>query len=432
MRIPFTDLYIGKIEKNESLPAGVARPVAIDSIFSAMKSNAGTEYKISVHSLYAIYRMNSDIRNCVREIQQGVGKSGYNLVNPDDPTIEPSPSQWNQLQSVLNSESSTHKSWKDLLSRTVRDIEIAGNAYWVKLKNAGGQVLGFQPVDPRTMVIIAQPTGEIVQYIQKMNETKVREYDPEDIVHFKGEDDPVNEVFGMGKLEPIIWEARTDNAAMISNYKFFENNAIPSALYILDEKIPKETLKAKMAEIKEAYGGADNYKKVAGLIGVKDVKMLNISQKDMDFLAGRKFSTEKICASFGVPKFMLGYTDTVNNNNGTELEKNFYEKTILPIEQNIQSTINQQYLSMTDLSDWQFVFEENLFNNPKETEERARLMYESGMMTLRQVKRMLGEEITPEDEDEINFDKYIVHRGAGAVLLEDIGNDPILDMNEET
>jgi len=429
MKIPFTNLVVGLAEKTENNKFNDGgRSVPFSEVFKSNKKT--TEYKISLHSLFGIYRNNSDVRNCVREIKNNVGKSGYKYIDATDPEAEVKPSTKDEIWGVFNSQESTHKTFKDLIDRTVRDLKIAGNAYWLKLKNDQGVVLGFQPIDPRTMAIVANDSGHVFLFVQKVLGHEALEFLPDDVIHFKGEDDPLNEVFGLGELEPVIWEARTDNSAMIANFKFFENNAIPSALYILDEKIPTEKLRAKFDEIKKHFGSASNYKKVGAIVGVKDIKTINMSQKDMDFLAGRTFSTKKICASFGVPVFLLGDTDKVNNNNGEELEKNFMEKTIIPLEQRIETTINSQFM-FPEYGAIGLVFNAHVFSNARELEERAMNLYKGGMKTLRQAKKMIGDEITDEDEQEENFDKYIIQNGASSVLLEDVGVDPELDIDEE-
>jgi len=429
MKIPFTNWVVsfgGDVEKNMA----TARPVSFNSLFTRTSRDGLADYKINVQSLYAVFRMNSDIRNCVRELQNNVGKSGVDYLDLANPEKEPSLKKINDIELLFNSPESTHKSFRTLLRRTVRDMEIAGNAYWVILKNDAGKPVGFQPIDPRTMTIVADKSGVVHKYIQKVWGQDAVSYDPDEILHFKGDDDPNHEVFGMGNLEPIIWEARTDGSAMMANFKFFENNAVPSALYILDERIPTNKLKEKFEEIKKSFGGASNYKKAGAIVGVKDIKMMNVTQKDMEFLAGRVFTTEKICAAFGVPKFMLGYTEKVNNNNGVEIEKNFMGKSIIPREQTIESTINSQFMAKFG-DGLAFFFKAHRFSSAKELEERAEKMYKAGMITLRQVKKMIGEEITDTDEEQENLDKYIIHSGASAVLLEDVGIDPVIDENEE-
>lgn len=431
MKIPLLNFAIGRTNQKEDAVTG--RPISFSDFFGigSKKNRAGIQtYKIDVASLFAVYRMNSDTRNCVRKIAQNTGKSGYDLVDLNDPESELNDAVRDELDEIFNSEESTHKTFSALLQRGVRDIEITGNAYWVILRNDSGKAIGFQPADPRTMAIVADENGLVHRYVQRVMGADVKEYKPEDIIHFKGEDDPTHEVFGLGKLEPVIWEARTDHAAMLSNFSFFENNAVPSALYILDEKIPADKLKLKFEEIKKHFGGAANYKKAGAIVGVKDIKMLNISQKDMEFLAGRKFTTEKICASFGVPMFLLGYTEKVNNNNGTEQMKDFFENTVSPIETMFQENITMQFLAREGYKVG-FFFKQHKLTAAKDLEERAEKLYKAGLITLRQAKQIMGQPISDEDEAQENFDSYIIHSGASAVLLEDVGVDPELEFSEE-
>lgn len=389
--------------------------------FGVKRRDGLNAFKVNSSSLFAVYRMSSDIRNCVRELQSNTGKAGFEVVSAQENEQEEE-----SARALFNYEGSTHQTATQLFSRLVRDLEVSGNAYWVILKNDKGEVLGFQPADPRTIGIVADDTGIIRMYLQQIPGKNPKEYPAEDIIHFKGEDDPVYSVFGLGNLEPIIWEARTDNSAMLSNFNFFKNNAIPSALYILDEKIPTDTIRAKMGEIKKHFGGAKNYKKAGAIVGVKDVKMLNMSHKDMDFLAGRKFSTDKICAAFGVPKFLLGYTETVNNNNGQELKINFIQDRIVPLENRIAQTLNNFFKPYFI----EFKFNEHQFTTEKELEERAIALKKEGALTLREARKMMNKPLDEENKDD-NVDKFIIHSGASAVLLEDVGIDVELDETEE-
>jgi phage portal protein BeeE len=110
---------------------------------------------------------------------------------------------------------------------------IAGNTYIEKIRNPLGGLLGVKTLDPRTMAVVSNEHGNVFKYIQSVysqGEKSVMpvEFEPEDIIHWKWGSDPNAEVFGFSAMEPILWEVRTDLSAMISNYFFFENDAVPS------------------------------------------------------------------------------------------------------------------------------------------------------------------------------------------------------------
>ena len=50
--------------------------------------------------------------------------------------------------------------------------------------------------------------------------------------------------------------------------------------------------------------------------GIEKIETFDLSRKDMQFLEGRAFTREKVCEAYGVPAFILGITEKVNNNNG--------------------------------------------------------------------------------------------------------------------
>lgn len=427
IKIPFTQLAleINAAAADEKKPLIFGR----STNYGAGGQRDMSEFRISFVSLFSAYRNNADIYGCVREWRENVGMAGYQWTNLVDPESDVDDATVKRLDGILNFD----MPWRSLKSRIMRDLGVTGNCYMHKVTDGNGKVKGLQPIDPRTVTILSDKHGTILGYIQKFKQETQR-FAPEEVMHFKLDTDPMNEVFGMSPLEPAIWEARTDAQAMLANYYFFENNALPAAQYILEDGMSKEEIEAAESMIEKSLKGAQNNNRSAVFTGIKEIKTLGISQKDMEFLQGRKFTTEKICAAFGVPKFMLGYTDTVNNNNGVELTAKAHESTFEPLEQLVASTITRELLEKDPETKDRVGFEflPRLFEQEAEIERRALAEWQAGALTLRQYKRKTNQEITPEDEQKPNFDEYILHNGASAVLLEDVGADPIMsDGNPE-
>lgn len=419
-KIPFTNIQISTNEAEKK------STIFAKSGFSFNPSRDRTGMRLNPASLFATYRFNADIYGCVREWRENVGINGLQYIDPLD--IE-RPIE-NKVVQILDSFFSSYTSFRPLKSRIVKDLGIAGNAFLEVLKNINGDRVGLAPIDPRTISIVSDKHGKVYRYIQGLYGNNPVEFLPEDIIHIKLDVDPDNEVFGFSPIEPVIWEAKTDLAAAMSNYYFFENDAQPSVQYILDEGLSEDESKALIDSIKENFGGPDKRHKVGALQGVKDIKTISVSQKDMEFLQGRRYTTEKICAAYGVPKFLLGYTESVNNNNGTELLKKFFQSTIQPLEELITDVLNRELLKILGLEGKvKMLFKPMLFDEQAEVEKRALEEKKHGAITLRQYKIKTGQKITPEDEKTPNFDGYIIENGASAVLLEDVGVDPVVDSN---
>lgn len=388
------------------------------------------DIKINFKTFFFVYSKQSDIFSCVREWRDGVGEAGHKLCNIKDAEAPVPETLGKDVHLILNSIKPFGRTLKDI----VRDLGICGNAFVELVKNqAGTKVVGLQTVDPRTMSIVADEHGRVIRYIQKINGADPVEFSPDEIIHFKYGTDPMNELMGYAPMEPIIWEAYTDIEAMKANYSFFENDAQPAVVYILDEghTAPKDE-EDTLAKIKEKFVGGKNKHKAAIMEGVKEIKQIGSSHKDMEFLNQRRFSTEKICAAYGVPKFMLGYTETVNNNNGVELNKHFITKTIRPLETDIEDTLNAALCEVVDgfKDNVRLRFNEQSVDSETELEKRAIEMVRAGLMSIEEAKNWLGHEITDTMTEQENFNKNIIHAGAGARALDDIGVEPFLELPE--
>jgi len=227
-------------------------------------------------------------------------------------------------------------------------------------------------------------------------------------------------LIGMSPLEAALIEARTDISAAKSNLAFFENDAIPANVYILDDNLGKDAQEAAFTKIKEQFSGAENRNKSAVLGGVKEIKTISTTPKDMEFISGRQFNTDKVCSVYGVPKFILGYTDQVNYSNGEKLMEKFYLGTVQPIETSLEESINDRLLPKLGITTVKMTFNPQTFDeSAKKTLALAE--YNSGVLTLRQYKVLTGHPITAEDENEPMIDKHIIVNGGGAKLMEDVG-----------
>lgn len=377
------------------------------------------DIRFDLSSFYAVLKTNSDVADCVRELSENTGAGGYEWVNAEDES-KPLP---NELVKKLDSILSYDSSFRLLKTNTIRDDRITGNAYWSLITNiTRTDVLGIQRIDPRTLVIIADVHGIPRAYIQRVTGQEPVLFTPEEIVHFRADSDSDNEIFGQSPLEPILYAVWTDLSAEKSNYHFFKNDATPATLYILNEELSGDEADAALEFIRKQLGGPENRGKPATLQGVKEVKTISMTNRDMEYLGGRRFTTEKICARFGVPKFVLGYTDTVNNNNGTELQKKFYNGTISPLEERIAETINRELIQRIGLSGKvKFRFRPQMFDETAQLEARGQAEVDRGILTRRQYKQKTAQAITPEDESNPMFDKHIVINGTSAVLLEEVG-----------
>ena len=299
-------------------------------------STTGELPETTIELFFKYFRRNSDIRRCVVELQENVGIEWYWF------------EQWEEIVYELKQIAPIMKNYDEVRRRLIRDVSVSWNAYLLKLKNVNNQVIWFTTIDPRTVKIVSDNTGEVKLYIQFLNWKEVQRYLPEDVVHCYDEKDPDNEVFWLSLLEWIITEVLADDEASLSNYHYFKNNTIPSMLLRVNENISDTEMDNVIEQMKANFKWWKNKHKIGILRGIDGIEKLQDSMADMQYTTLRQFTTERVCATYGIPKVILNYTEWVNYTNAEMQYKKFQTNTIIPRERKIERWMNKALEWMID------------------------------------------------------------------------------------
>lgn len=400
---------IGATLAQKSIFSVSAGPVA------AYKGFDISHIRLSTDSLYTIWRNHGDVYSCVKELCDNTGSNGYTWQNIAKPDADPNAQSVSYIEEVLKK----NYNFRKLKKRLIRDLKVTGNAYLHIQKNLNGKVIGVDPVDPRTMNVVTTEYGDIIKWIQRIG-TRIVEFEPGEIAHWKTEDDPNSPVLGLSPLEPIVWEVRTDLAAVVTNYSFFQNDARPAVQYILDEGLSEDQAKDTMDYIREQLKGAENQHKSIAIKGVKEIKQLSINPRDMEFNVLRRFTTEKVCSVYSVPKTILGYTDGVNYSTNEGQMQKFIEATIMPLEEELAEFINKVVAPLCGVADIGIKFNQRRFD----TETSVREDLKCGIITINEAREKRGMEYYDPAEKGEMVDMPIIYAGSSAIPLVDVGVDP--------
>ncbi len=387
---------------------------------------------LNPHTLYKLYGNNSDISDCVDGNAEDTFSRGFEWVDPNDEEKEINEmltTELNFIFGVSNFSRITY-SWNKLKFQVSRDLDVAGVAFAYIVRNiARTRILGFKMIDPRTMAIVSDRHGVIHKFIQRANNATAIVFDESEIIYFTNHINLRNEIFGMSPIESLFWDAKSDIAAMLSNYYFFKNEAKPSNLFILDDDF-KDMDEAKqkqlLDQIKDQFSNPENHHKSAVMSMIKEVVQLTLSPKDMEFLNQRVFTRRKIRAKYRRPEFLDGYTESVNNNNGEELRREYWDN-IDNRNQRITETFNRDFIGRIPALAGKVSMKalpQKFEKQVKEQKDTAQKELERGVITRREYKQINGMEITDADEKDPNYDEHIFYGGSSAVFSEDIGVDP--------
>lgn len=273
---------------------------------------------------------------------------------------------------------------------TIINLKCTGDAYWLKLRNKGGKVMELWNLRPDLVTITTDPVKFIKNYKFQKQDGSVEVFEKEDVIHFKYPN-PLSAYFGLSPISAAARRVQTEDFATSYQRDFFINSARPDALI----KNKSATLSALQAEeLREGwnkkYKGLKNSNKVAILHGDLEYQQISLSQRDMDYIEGMKFTRDDILVAFKVPKPLLSIVDDVNRANSETAMYIFLSETIKPEVERIIEKVNEEMVYQ-DFGD-QFVVD---FEDPTPENHELKLKtYQEGIasnwLLINEVRKMEG------------------------------------------
>lgn len=401
--------------KPTSKSAAGTAPSAVGGFAGTFGGVGVGNLRISPRSLYSLYRSHPDLKACVFQRARNVGRAGVEFVNADGSV--PEEGEQKRLRGMLDL-GGTFGAWKN---RLMRDVTVTGNFYGFITMSQAGTPMRLTWLDPKSVSVVTDQYGKVIKWVYQSG---LQEFGPDQVLHFFIEDDPDSSVFGLSPVEPLFWELKTDLAAVTSNHAFFENDAAPSVQYIMDDDITEDGMRKFRETLDAVHRGAENRHKSAVLAGVKEIKTISVTPKDMEFSALRRLTTEKVCAAMGVPKTILNYTDGVNYSNGREQFRVFRELTVDPDERLLEQWLTANLLPKIGLGGYSLRFRSPKDDDREWDEASTRADQQQGILTINEVRQRRGLKLFTPDEAGEWADKPVILAGASAKPLEDIGIDP--------
>lgn len=330
---------------------------------------------VNLSTFYKMYRIDADIRRCIQEIQQTSWKSWYSIRKWINNRQDYKTLDIKEVSDIL-----TPKIFNVLKNEIIQQLSISWTVFILKEKNLEGSAISFRVLDTRYMSVVTDTNYVPTKYLYTERSTaQVIQYEIDEIFCYKEVADIDNPVFWISMLESLVYDVMGDLEASKSNYYFFQNDAMPSSFYVLQEWLWEEEQQKVIDDLKaQLQGGANKHKNLVSW-NVVDVKPITRSHTDMDFLEQKKHKTEKVCATLGVPRIVLNYTDWVNYSNAEVQYQKFIENTIRPTEQLIEIIMND--LLADYLGEAEFYIIDKHINDFKDKLSLAILWVQNGLMT---------------------------------------------------
>jgi len=184
-------------------------------------------------------------------------------------------------------------------------VELWGNAYALIERGAQGRLVAITPIRPDIVTVSRRKNGGLIY--EWTDDGKRFEAAEDRILHVRG--------FGggpLGGLSTIAYGRRTFGLAQALNKSAsasFGNGMRPSGALMFKEFLTNEQRQIAQEKLTEKYAGAANSGRPMVLEGGAEFKPFSMDHKDAQLLESRAFSVEDVCRMFGVPPFMVGYTE---------------------------------------------------------------------------------------------------------------------------
>ena len=206
-------------------------------------------------------------------------------------------------------------SLRELIYRTFIHLGIQGRVFWVFEKKIGI----YSEIDLKGNLIPILTHGNCGKLI-RWNESNLMgtfTWTPEQvlpIIYYNPRDLFTTDVpiTGLSPLQAARQSLDQEFNINAWNTSFFKSGMKTPLLLKSKGTLSKEQKAELRKEIINYYSGIDGGHGALIVSGSVEVTPLTISQKDIDFIEGKKFNREEICSLFGVPPALVGIFEYAN------------------------------------------------------------------------------------------------------------------------
>lgn len=151
---------------------------------------------------------------------------------------------------------------------------------------------------------------------------------------------------GLGIAESIADEVEIDEYAAKFQKRFFYNDAMPSAVFLMPDAT-KDQSDAFMARWNQKHRGVENSHKAAALTGNVDVKIFGSTDtRELGFTESRIAMRDAVLEHFGVPREIMGITENSNRATADSAQYIYAKNVLMPRIRAREEAINKQLLPL--------------------------------------------------------------------------------------
>lgn len=321
-----------------------------------------------------------------------------------------------------------------LWKATVLSYMLDGNAYWYKVRNVYGNVLGLWYL-PHWTVRPAYPSDgrQFISHYDYASglatpDAVAKQIPVRDIVHFRFGLNPDNPRFGLSPLRSLLAEVMTDEDASDFSRTALQNMGIPGLLVTPKDSTftPNNAQRKELQdEIDASYTGRRRSKTLV-LNRPADVSQFGFDANKIMLANLRDISEERVCAVLGIPAAVVGFGSGLQSTKVgatmRELRRLAWVQCLLPMQKSLAKQVTKQLLPdfQAQTSRFRVRFDDSDVSAFQEDDDlfakRVTTLVQCGLLRVDRAQQMLGLEV---DETQ-----QVYIRPANAAIVDEHG-DPM-------
>lgn len=219
---------------------------------------------------------------------------------------------------------------------TTSTLNIHGEAFWGKVRDAGGRPVELVPLHPN-YIHSESVKGRIVWRYESTDHKY--DIDRRDLVHFKLFN-PDSVFRGMSPLEPLRSTLENEDGARRANSALWRNGGRPSVYLQHPGQFKNDAVSQRLAlQWSQIHSGVDNWAKAAILEEGMTANVMPLNVEELQYIEARKLNREEVCAAYDVPPPVVHILDRATFSNITEQMRSMYRDTMAPKLALLESTL---------------------------------------------------------------------------------------------
>lgn len=222
-------------------------------------------------------------------------------------------------------------------------LEIYGEAYLLKVRDDKGRCIALEPIHPSRLSIKRDKVTGKYTYIWTGNNTSgmtgLLTFDEADIVPFRLFN-PAGVERGLSRLESLRSTLFSEDSSRNATSAMWRNAGMPNFMITAERQLSPDAQERLRKQFDSIHAGSRNAGKTVVLEAGMDVKQLQLTAVEMQFIQSRQLNREEICGVYDIAEPMVQILDRATFSNITAQMRAFYRDTMAPRLELIESALN--------------------------------------------------------------------------------------------